>query len=230
MNIRKLARRTVRYLLVLILSFLASVIIYLAAAWAFSRIIIKPQDSDKADITAYLMTNGVHTDIAVPIRTATIDWNHYLPISNTLGKDTTVQYISFGWGDKGFYLETPTWADLKFTTAFKAVFGLDHSAVHITYYRHPQVNESCRIMHLTQEQYSRLVAYFLNSLTLDKNGLPENIKTRLIYGQDDAFYEANGRYNLFRTCNTWTNSALKISGQKACFWTPFQSGVMRLYR
>jgi uncharacterized protein (TIGR02117 family) len=147
-----------------------------------------------------------------------------------LGRDSSDNFIALGWGDKGFYLETPTWNDLKFSTAFKAVFGLDHTAVHATYYRNPQTNENCRRIQLTNEEYRRLISFIFSSLTLNKDSLPENIKTKAVYGRDDAFYEANGRYNLFRTCNTWTNTALKISGQKACFWTPFQSGVMRLYR
>lgn len=200
------------------------------AAWVFSCIIIKPESCANANITAYVISNGVHTDIIVPLRNDIIDWNRYLPVSNTSGKDTTVNFIAFGWGDKGFYLETPSWNDLKFSTAFKAVFALDPSAVHVTYYRNPQPNNSCRLIHLTHEQYRRLAAYLFSSFTLDKNGMPENIKTTAVYGQHDAFYEARGRYNLFKTCNTWTNTALKISGQKACLWTPFESGVMRLYR
>ena len=42
--------------------------------------------------------------------------------------------ISIGWGDKGFYLDTPTWAELKLSTALIAGFGLGNAALHITYY------------------------------------------------------------------------------------------------
>ena len=230
MNTRKLIRRIVRYSLAFIFSIIATVGIYLLAAWLFSRIIIAAESPGKGDITAYIMTNGVHTDIAVPIHTSIMDWNKYLPVANTLGQDTTVNFIALGWGDKGFYLETPTWADLKFSTAFKAAFGLDHSAIHATYYKNPRENADCKMMHLTDEEYKRLIKYIFSSLRMDKDNTPECIKTRAVYGKNDAFYEANGRYNLFKTCNTWTNTALKICGQKACFWTPFENGIMRLYR
>ena len=50
------------------------------------------------------------------------------------------------------------------------------------------------------------------------------------YGKNDAFYEATGRYSLFHTCNTWTNNALKIAGQKACVWTPFDTGIFYHYQ
>ena len=46
----------------------------------------------------------------------------------------------------------------------------------------------------------------------------------------DAFYDAKGSYNLTRTCNTWTNNALKAAGLKACLWTPFDSGIFWQYR
>ena len=55
------------------------------------------------------------------------------------------------------------------------------------------------------------------------------INTDAVYGKNDAFYEANGSYSLFHTCNTWANNGLKACGQKACFWTPFDSGIFYHY-
>lgn len=52
-----------------------------------------------------------------------------------------------------------------------------------------------------------------------------HINTNAVYGKTDAFYEAKGKYSLFKTCNTWTNNALKASEQRACVWTIFQSGI-----
>jgi len=49
------------------------------------------------------------------------------------------------------------------------------------------------------------------------------------YNQNDAFYEANGKYDLFNTCNSWTNSALKISGQKAAFWALTDTAILQHY-
>ena len=52
---------------------------------------------------------------------------------NTKSKDSTAEYLAFGWGDKGFYLDTPEWSDLKASTAFKAAFALGNSAMHTTF-------------------------------------------------------------------------------------------------
>ena len=54
--------------------------------------------------------------------------------------------------------------------------------------------------------------------------------TEARYRDHDAFYEGVGTYSLFRTCNTWANKALKVSGQKACLWTPVDKGMFYQYR
>lgn len=75
--------------------------------------------------------------------------------SQTKGKNTDFNYIAFGWGDKGFYLDTPTWADLKFSTAFKAAFWMGQSAMHTTYYREVKEGEDCKrlclLLHNTRD-------------------------------------------------------------------------------
>jgi uncharacterized protein (TIGR02117 family) len=85
------------------------------------------------------------------------------------------------------------------------------------------------MIHLSASQYSRLVSYLEQSFRRDDAGRTELVITTANYGSSDAFYEGTGRYNLFHTCNTWTNNALKACGQKACFWTPFQGAILRQY-
>ena len=85
-------------------------------------------------------------------------------------------------------------------------------------------------MSISNEQYFRLINYIKKSFKTDANGHFINIKTDANYGKTDAFYEAIGSYSLFHTCNSWTNNTLKISGQKACLWTPFDFGIFALYK
>lgn len=68
------------------------------------------------------------------------------------------------------------------------------------------------------------------TVAYNAEGRTIHIGTHANYGLTDAFYDGVGRYNLFRTCNTWTNDALKACGQKACWWTPFDTGIFRQYR
>ena len=79
------------------------------------------------------------------------------------------------------------------------------------------------------EDYKALIAYIKQSFQVDSNGNIIYIKANT-YGSNDAFYEAKRVYGLFFTCNTWANSALKACNQKACLWTPFQSGIFYQYK
>ena len=40
------------------------------------------------------------------------------------------------------------------------------------------------------------------------------------FSDTDAFFEARGRFHLFRTCNTWITDALRAAGHPAGAWTP----------
>ena len=46
------------------------------------------------------------------------------------------------------------------------------------------------------------------------------------YSRTDAFYKAKGSYNLFKTCNVWTNEALKTAEIKTAVWSPFDWGII----
>lgn len=181
-------------------------------------------------VNGFIKTNGVHTDIVVPVKSQFMDWEKKFPFENTVSKRTDYKYISIGWGDKGFYLDTPTWADLKFSTAFKAAFWLGEAALHTTYYDEMKVNDTVRGFTMTERQYSNLIKFVDDSMDKDRNGNYINIKTNAVYGKDDAFYEAKGSYSFLHTCNTWTNNALKVSGQKAALWTPSDFGIFRHYK
>lgn len=213
-----------------LLALVAFVLLYLLAAWCLARIPVSAEENSSPDITVYLRTNGVHTDIIVPVRSQEKDWSPEIRFAHTRSGDSSLSYLAFGWGDKGFYLETPTWADLKVRTAFRAAFGLGSSALHTTFCPQPQENEQCVRLEMSRQQYQRLISYIEHSWQNDSAGAPIPIPTEARYGLHDAFYEAKGNYSLFHTCNTWTNDALKACGQKACWWTPFDKGIFYQYK
>lgn len=158
-----------------------------------------------------------------------MDWSREVKFENVIKPDTSVRWVAFGWGDKGFYLNTPTWAQLKFSVAFKAATGLSTSAIHATFYKSLREDASCKKIDLSKAQYLRLITYIRESFKTDSAGHIINIKTNANYGNTDAFYEANRRYNLFYTCNTWANNAMKACGQKACLWTPMDKPIFKKY-
>lgn len=213
----------------ILLGFFAFILLYIILAYSISIITVEREPNTKEEVTIYIMTNGVHTDIVVPTRNEFMDWSKMVKYENTISKDTTYQYLAMGWGDKGFYLETPNWSDLRASTALKAASGLSNTAIHATYFSNIKENESCKKIIISKEQYVRLVDYMKNSFKKDEKGQFIHIKTDQNYGKRDAFYEGTGSYSLLHTCNTWANNALKVSGQKCCFWTPIDSAIFSKY-
>lgn len=211
-------------------SIISLIIIYLLAVIILPLISVNKKKENELDktISIYILTNGMHTDIVVPIKTDVIDWSVTIPFTDTKSKKV-FENIAFGWGDKGFYLNTPEWSDLKPSTAINAAFG-GTTAMHITFYNDLYVGENCKKIKISIEDYKNLVQFMKNSFALDSNRKIQYIKTDALYGDNDSFYEANGRYSIFYTCNTWAASALKSANQKAPLWTATQQGIFYHYR
>jgi len=223
-------RRILRILLKFLLGILAFFVLYIIVALILPRFSVNSKDENpKEDVAIYIKSNGVHTDIVVPIKTKYKDWSEKLKFEHIPSKDSTMQFVGLGWGDKGFYLNTPEWSDLKFSTAFNAAFYLGTSAMHATFYKQIKENENCIKINISKEEYANLIKYIEDSFQLDADGNPILINATT-YGQNDSFYEANRKYSLFYTCNTWANNALKSADQKAAVWSPTDTGIFRHYR
>lgn len=224
-------KKTLQIILKVIAAIVGLVIIYVILALTIPYIPVqKKATNDVADIPVYIYTNGVHTDIVMPIRTDQMDWSEKIPFQNTLSKITDFNYVGIGWGDKGFYLDTPTWAQLKVSTAFYAAFWLGDSAMHTTFYKTMTEGDDCKKIMLTKAQYEELIKFVDSKFDKNQDGQNILIQTDAVYSKDDAFYEAQGSYSFLYTCNTWTNNALKAAGQKAALWTPTDFGIFQHYK
>ena len=222
-------RITLRILGRTLLALLALLLLYALAVWLLPVLGVNTDHAGPPDgQLVYIRSNGVHTVIVLPVRTAVKDWSRELPMEHTLAADTLASHLAFGWGDKGFYLETKEWADLKASTAVKAVFGLSGTAMHISWCGKPVESASCRAVRVDASCLKRLVDRIERGFDRDANGRPILIAGRH-YDRNDAFYEGTGRYSPFHTCNTWTNSVLKGAGLPAALWTATESGIMRQY-
>ncbi|WP_294199105.1 TIGR02117 family protein [uncultured Chryseobacterium sp.] len=226
---------TVKKMVLLILKtlgiLLGIIVLYAAAGYFLPFIEISAKDDgQKKEIPIYIYTNGVHTDIVMPVKNDLQDWSMKIPYSNTKSKETDYRFVGIGWGDKGFYLDTPTWADLKFSTAFKAAFWLSESAMHCTYYKEMKEGEDCKKIMISRNQYKDLVKFVDEKFDKDAGGNYVLVPTNAVYGNNDAFYDAKGKYSFLDTCNTWANNALKAAGQKAAWWTPSDYGIFLHYK
>lgn len=162
----------------------------------------------KSEITIYLKSDGVHTDFVLPVKTNSFDWSNVFLRSDTKSNDSSKNHISIGWGDQGFFLNTPQWSDLTFNTAFNAAFYRGKSAIHINYINVKDINTDFRELKISKNNYQKLISYIQNSLVKKGTRNYSCIKNRG-YWETDAFYESKGSYGLFNTCNSWINEGLK---------------------
>lgn len=215
----------------LLVGIMVFAVFYFTADAVLSRIGSKVHSSDNSKkYDVYVMSNGVHTDIVFPVKTDIIDWMTIFPPTNNLRQDSIYKYVAIGWGDKGFYLNTPEWKDLTAKTAIVAALGLGETALHVTYYKTIVEDSLTYKVAIDSMQFIKLKNYVLASCSQDENGNAIVIQTQAQYGNSDAFYEARGAYSMFHSCNTWANNCLKSANMPAAVWTVFDKGILRHYK
>ncbi|MNK18555.1 hypothetical protein D3C87_367630 [compost metagenome] len=176
----------------------------------------------------YLSTNGIHSDVILPIHHPLKDWEETLDMEKALAVDTFQTHLKFGWGDKNFFLRTKEWSDMEVGTVLNTVFGRGPGAMHLILCTPKDLNKTNLVeLRLSKRQYRKLCAFIHRSFQF------EDGKAKVIvdhpYGTYDFFYDSSIEYNMTYTCNTWTNNALKRAGQKACVWTPFKGAIFSKY-
>ena len=202
--------------------FLILIGLYFLSAVIFSRIIVNKNQKQPKEMAIYISTNGIHSDIVMPIKTEVIDWSEKIKYSDA--KDNIQNFVAVGWGNRDFFIKVPSWSQLELSIAIKAGLGIGPSAMHTTFLKNVKEDAFFRKIELSKSQYIDLVNFIESYFKKDPLGNFINIQ-----GNNDAFYEAKGKYTPFFTCNTWTNSALKSAGLRACLWTPFQSGIFKTF-
>lgn len=178
----------------------------------------------EAGMRIYIQSNGIHTGIVMPMVGGGEDWRDLArPEDLRDPRYARYSHVSFGWGDRSFYLETPTWADLKPLTVLAAATGSERTVMHVDHLPEPRVDADTRAITLRPEEYRRLAAFIRASFREDRGQRPAH---QFGYGDYDAFYDARGRYSAIRTCNAWTGEALRHAGVRVGAWTPFPVTVL----
>lgn len=221
-----------RLTMVIILLALESVVIY--GCGNYIQLFKKHSSAKRVSkqVAIYIKNNGFHTDFILPYKSEIKDWSLNFHWKETQAKDSTCQFIQLGWGDRAFFLETPTWDKLTASTVVTALMGLNPSAIHTKLLNNVTQNQRCVQVLISEEQYKRLTAYIEGSIDKDDQGnsKPINSKAIAIYGTNDAFYEANGHLSFIKTCNTWINNGLSFAGMPSVLWTIQYEPIFNLYQ
>ncbi len=225
MKIQSIAKKLILSIALFLECFVGFICLYMVIA-LYGMVFPCGSHDQPADVSIFVRTNGVHTDICLPTKTEHKDWLATIDLEAYEDRSKT-EYVAIGWGDKGFFLDTPTWAELKASTAFNAMFLPTPTAMHVEFMNQPVASETMIEVKISKDSYRELIA-FVES-TFEK----KDDKIQLIpghgYGLTDNFYEAKGSYHLFNTCNVWTNDALKCANIRTAVYSVFPQGnIMHL--
>lgn len=162
-----------------------------------------------------------HSELIVPVAAAGHDWRGTIGAGGFADGRAPATHLSFSWGERDFFLATPTWADFDWRLALRALFASQASLMHV--YRLDLPPERWApdgvTIYLSPEQYRRLAAGIAAELGRPLVRVPG-------YGGDDVFYEAVSRYGVWHNCNQWAADRLAGAGVRVGRWTPVAPSLM----
>ena len=187
-------------------------------------------DFEPADdgIQIFLVSNAVHADIILPVSTDEIDWSKKFIDTEFVGYVGDQTHVAFGWGDRGFFLETKTWEDFKISTAANALLLPSESCVHVSFTQPANYLDPVSVT-ISSEQYVRLVEFIDSTFEQDGRGKYVQIPGQA-YSTNDAFFKSQGRYHFFNTCNSWVGRSLKAAEVKTPWLSPLPKTPMLYIR
>ncbi|SFB51758.1 conserved hypothetical protein [Rhizobium sp. NFR07] len=203
-----------------LLSIIAVIVLAVAAGTFVPRPLSGSGPSGEAVETRRILvlSNPIHTDIAIPLDAETREAYGFLQASGVPVTEPGAEWVIIGWGGRAFYLETPTWADLKPTPLFRAL-TIDSSVMHVDVAGpidegHPSV----RAFDLEAAEFRGLSEFIQASFVREDGDVV--VIPDAGYRLSDRFFEAHGSFNAFVGCNTWTARALRAAGIRTGWWNP----------
>ena len=227
MKLRKFFLVTSRFLVTAILAGVVILTLGYLTPRQWSQVSSQP-----CAFTIYIGGNNVHTNLIVPVRTAAFDWSNQLNFSE-IGHQASNEFhfLSFGWGDRVFYLNTPTLKDVKVLTTLRALLVPTETVVHVQgYFSLPPSSSEYRVkaLKVSRQGYLNLNEFLVSSLARNSAGEPILIQKSHRYR--GSFYEAKGSYSVFKTCNDWTALGLRTAKVNTPLWSGLAGAVFQHLR
>jgi len=178
-----------------------------------------------------VVSNPIHTDIAIPLDAQSRAALPFLAETGLPVDLPDARWLLIGWGGRAFYLETPSFADMKAGPTFKAL-TLDRSVMHIDVLGEvDQTNPIVTSVDLSEAGYARILSEIAGSFSR-AGGKVVPIEGYALTGSD-RFYEAEGSFNaIFVGCNAWTARMLRSAGVRTGLWVPLPAtlaGSLQLF-
>jgi uncharacterized protein (TIGR02117 family) len=208
-----------------------AMLLWLGVAFALS-FVDGAGDKGEADgsVEVRVVSNGYHASLVLPVRNEAADWSAVFDPSEARAAPARAEWIMLGWGDRAFFMETRTLADVRPGTLVGALLGLGDTALHVVWLERPDLFGFVAVVRLSPHRYAQLVKVVQDRVVYGAGGRAI-AHPGMGYGAADTFYRANGRYSPWYTCNEWVADALRAAGIAVPVWAPLpQALVGRLPR
>jgi uncharacterized protein (TIGR02117 family) len=207
-----------RIIIIILISVSVFVLLFFSAVLA-GGVIPSGKTDSASEAVIYLENNGRHIDIWLPAEICGYPHSGWL---------------SFGWGDRDFYLSTPYADDLNIVVLLKALFLPSRAVLAVEYSKTRPSAADLIELAVSQSQaenaWNFIKTYFVSDVSAPTGDWDfKQVPSELVhqsYG-DVVFFEAAGRYSLVFTCNNWTGRVLKSTGIRTGLWTPLTFGVYK---
>ncbi len=179
-------------------------------------------------IEVQLIAGPIHYDFLLPLTPDTRATFAFLHQDGLKIQDPSAEWLMVGWGAQGFYTTAGRYQDISATALFRAITG-DTSVLRVDVFgRLPPSLPTLRLR-LSTVEYAAFLEAIIASFKPNAQG---NLSALNIPGLTggDRFYPAQGRFNLFRTCNTWIGAMIRASGRRFGAWTPLPTSVTLAYK
>jgi len=177
-----------------------------------------------------VLKNEIHTDLVIAIDDTVRQRFAFLSRAGLSLSTPHVSHVVFGWGGRAFYLQTPRWSDARPGPLLKAV-TLDAAVMHVSLATAvPEPHPDVASFDIDEAHFADLLDFVAASFRQDGDG-PLVISTPG-YSRFDRFFEANGNFNVFVGCNTWTAEGLRAAGLRTGWWNPLPASLwmsLKLY-
>jgi uncharacterized protein (TIGR02117 family) len=194
------------------------VVLLLVLGTVVPRPFFADEANDAKDREILLLSNPIHTDIALPVDDDLRRVFAELQEGGIAVNHPAAATLVFGWGGRSFYIQTPTWADLKPMPVLRS-FTLDSSVMHVDVTGDfPADLAGVKRLRISEAGYQRLIAGISASFVRQDGRV--QLVPGVAYGLTDAFFEANGWFNALAGCNTWSAAMLRQAGIRTGWWTP----------
>ncbi|WP_200934714.1 TIGR02117 family protein [Rhizobium sp. Leaf341] len=202
---------------------LALLTLVLALAAGFGAILPQPLfapsgDGGEGTRRILVLSNPIHTDIAIPVDAESLERFSFLRENGVPVDDPAARWMVFGRGGRAFYLQTPTWADLKPLPLLRGL-TLDRAVLHVDVLGAlDEPTPTVQGYDIGPVAYQRL----LETIAADFERLHGQVVPvpDVRYGQTDRFFEATGWFTALAGCNTWTARVLRAAGLRTGVWNP----------